>query len=85
MKYTDYEKVYELAENLVKDVEQMSDLTVELSSKLKKLENDFLDDGINEVQDYVASIKKQINSSQESLSTVAAHLIVFANLLKEGK
>lgn len=85
MKYTDYEKVFELANNLVKDVAAINDLTDDLSQELKKLEDSFLDDGIDEVKEYVSTIKKQINSSQESLSTVAAQLVVFGNLLAQGK
>ena len=53
MKRTDYQKVFELAANILKDDKRMIQLTTDLDTKLKALEGTFLDDGIEDVKKYI--------------------------------
>jgi len=85
MKYTDYEKVFELAKNIVLDVGAINALCDELKQKMGQLENSFLDDGIEEVKTFVNAIQKNIEASQESLETVADQLCEYGEILKRGK
>lgn len=85
MKYTDYQKVYELAANILKDDKQMILLTNDLSNQLKTLEGSFLDDGIDEVRAYVQNLTSKLISAQSAFSTVATELAAFADLLRQGK
>lgn len=85
MKYTDYQKVYELAANILKDDKQMILLTNDLSNQLKTLEGSFLDDGIEEVKAYVKNLTGKLVNAQSAFSTVATELAAFADLLRQGK
>ena len=85
MKHTDYQKVFELEKNILKDDKQMILLTAELQQQLKTLEGSFLDDGIHEVQEYVKKLTAKLYSAQSSFETIANELHTFATLLKQGK
>ena len=85
MKHTDYKMVRELAKNILKDDKQMLLLTDELSQKLKSLEGSFIDDGINEVKEYVNALTKRLNGAQAAFETLAAELKAYSDLLKAGK
>ncbi len=85
MRYTDYEKVYELAKDILKDDKKMLLLTKDLEAELKKLKGTFLDDGIDEVSQYVNSLLKMLAGAQDAFMTVANDLIDYARLLQKGK
>lgn len=85
MKLTDYQKVRELAENILKEDKKMIQVTSELDSRLKSLKGSFLDDGINEVDAYVKELTSRLKEAQASFLTIAAGLKEYANLLQQGK
>lgn len=85
MKSTDYQKVFELAANILKDDKQMIQLTDDLGQKLKTLEGTFLDDGIDEVKAYVNALTKKLVDAQGAFSTIASELHSYGLKLKAGK
>lgn len=85
MKSTDYQKVFELATNILKDDKQMVQLTDDLGQKLKALEGTFLDDGIDEVKVYVKALTGKLVSAQTAFSTIAGELHAYGLKLKAGK
>lgn len=85
MKSTDYQKVRELAKNILMDDKEMILLTSDLGEKLKALEGTFLDDGIDEVKAYVKALTSKLVNAQSAFETIANDLIAYANLLKKGK
>ena len=85
MKSTDYQKVFELAKNILKDDKQMILLTDDLGQKLKALEGSFLDDGIDEVKAFVTSLTGKLNNAQTAFVTISNELTEYANYLKRGK
>ena len=85
MKYTDYKKVFELAENIVVDVGAIDELCEELKGKLHELEGSFFDDGIESVKTYVGSIQKTLANSKESLDVIADQLCEYGEILARGK
>lgn len=85
MKSTDYEKVFELAINILKEDKKMIQLTDDLRKNLKSLEGTFLDDGIEEVKVYVESLTGKLVSAQSSFSTIASELQSYGVKLKQGK
>ena len=85
MKHTDYQKVYELAANILKDDKQLLTLTDDLGQKLRALEGSFTDDGIEEVKSFVNSLTNSLVNAQTSFVTIANELVIFADKLKEGK
>lgn len=85
MKSTDYQKVFELAANILKDDKQMIQLTDDLGQKLKALEGTFLDDGIDEVKAYVNALTKKLVDAQGAFSTIAGELHAYGLKLKAGK
>lgn len=85
MKHTDYQKVFELATNILKDDKQMIQLTDELSNNLKSLEGSFLDDGIEEVKAFVKNLTARLVNAQGAFSAIASDLQAYGNLLKSGK
>lgn len=85
MKLTDYQKVRELAENILKEDKKMLQITSELESRLKSLKGSFLDDGIIEVESYVKGLTRRLTQAQSSFLTVAMGLKEYANLLQQGK
>lgn len=85
MKSTDYQKVFELAKNILTDDKQMIQLTDDLGQKLKTLEGTFWDDGIDEVKVYVKSLTSKLTNAQTAFQTIATELSEYAKLLKLGK
>ena len=85
MKSTDYQAVFELARNILKDDKQMIQLTDDLAQKLKSLEGTFLDDGIDEVKAYVGGLTKKLKDSQDAFMTIAGELQAYGQMLKAGK
>lgn len=85
MKSTDYQKVFELATNILKEDKQMIRLTDDLGQKLKALEGTFLDDGIDEVKAYVKGLTGKLVNAQAAFSTIASELHTYGLLLKAGK
>lgn len=85
MKSTDYQKVFELAVNILKDDKQMILLTDDLGQKLKALEGTFLDDGIDEVKNYVKALTTQLGNAQNAFSIIASELHAYGLKLKAGK
>lgn len=85
MKSTDYQKVFELALNILKEDKQMLQLTDDLSAKLKALEGSFLDDGIEEVKTYVNDLTGRLKNAQSAFLTIATELQTYAGLLRDGK
>ena len=85
MKSTDYQKVFDLAINILKDDKQMILLTDDLGQKLKALEGTFLDDGIDEVRDYVKALTSKLVETQTSFAIIANELSAYGLKLKAGK
>lgn len=85
MEYTDYKEVRGLAKNILKDAKEMLALTEDLKSQLKSLEGSFLDDGIEDVKIFVASLEKALLNSGSAFMTVATELKAYAALLQQGK
>lgn len=85
MRYTDYNKVRSLAKDILKDDKKMLLLTQDLDAELKKLKGTFLDDGIDEVSQYVNSLLKMLAGAQDAFMAVANDLLDYARLLEEGK
>ena len=85
MKHTDYRAVRELAMNILADDRKMITLTDELEQALKTLEGSFLDDGIDEVKEFVNGLKKRLAAAQGSFMTIAGELQTYANYLEAGK
>jgi len=85
MKSTDYQKVFELAVNILKEDKKMIELTAALGQKLKTLEGTFLDDGIDEVKTYVKGLTGSLTSAQAAFSTIANELQAYGQKLRDGK
>ena len=85
MKHTDYQKVFELAANILKNDKQMIQLTEDLRQKLKALEGSFLDDGIDEVKNYVNTLTAKLVEAQSAFSTIATELGEYGKKIKAGK
>lgn len=85
MKSTDYQKVLELAANILKCDKQMIQLTDDLGQKIKTLEGTFLDDGIDEVKAYVKNLTSKLVQAQSAFSTIASELHAYGLKLKAGK
>ncbi len=85
MKYTDPAAVRNLSRNIGKDIMAIQELVVQLDEDLKKLQYTYLDDGIEEINQYVASITKKVRESEFAIITVSKQLNEYANLLEEGK
>lgn len=85
MKYTDYSKVLQLAQNIMKDNKKMVQLTGDLGAKLKTLKASWNDDGIEEVESYVKGLGAKLANAEEAFMTIANELVEYANLLAKGK
>lgn len=82
---TDYEKVFQLAKNILTDDKKMMLLTQDLEQKLKQLEGSFLDDGIDEVKSYINTLTAKLKDSQDAFMSIATDLNTYGLLLKKGK
>lgn len=85
MKKTDYQKVFELAKNILIEDKKMIQLTDSLGQKLKALEGTFLDDGIEEVKTFVNALTSKLIGAQTAFETVATELQTYGALLRAGK
>lgn len=85
MKKTDYQKVFELAKNILIEDKKMIQLTDSLGQKLKALEGTFLDDGIEEVKTYVNALTAKLEGAQTAFTTVASELQTYGKMLRAGK
>ena len=85
MKRTDYEKVFELAANILKDDKTMIELTNDLGNKLKTLRGTFQDDGFDEIETFVKDLTATLVNSQTAFSVIANELHAYGLKLKAGK
>ncbi len=85
MERTNYEEVFELAKNILREDERMLLITDELSKNLKQLQASFLDDGIDEVNGFVNTILAKLNNAQDAFMVTADELEKYAKLLAAGK
>lgn len=82
---TDYEKVFQLAKNILTDDKKMMLLTQDLEQKLKQLGGSFLDDGFDEVKSYINTLTAKLKDSQDAFMSIATDLNTYGLLLKKGK
>lgn len=85
MKYTDARAVFTLAQNILKDVQEINNEVEEMESNLKNLEGSFLDDGIDEVKNLVENISGKTKDAASSAANVATQLVEYGDLLVKGK
>ena len=85
MEHTDFAKAEQLAKDLLLDYKAMLLLTDGLRQGLKELADSFLDDGIDEVKDYIQKVTNNLCNTQEDLFFIAIQLQKYANLLKMAK
>ena len=85
MDKTNIAEVMQLAKNIMLEDRKMVELTDGLLKDLKTLQETFLDDGIDEVNEMVKSIAVKLQHSQQAFMITATELKTYAKLLAAGK
>ena len=74
-----------LAKGLAEDMKRIHTLNEQLAADVNQLSKTFLDDGFEELNDYVTKIQAAITEREENILLIVQQLVAYAEALRKTK